>query len=98
MKRKQLTVRQGTLWLPRTCYRQLASYRKHIAKTDQVEELIEYAASPIPIEVMPFGKHKGMRMDEIPVSYFNWALQNMTELDSDLRIAMEEQAASRADA
>ncbi|WAH37256.1 putative quorum-sensing-regulated virulence factor [Alicyclobacillus dauci] len=53
------------------------------------------AASPIPIEVMPFGKHKGARMDEIPVSYFGWALQNMTELDSDLRIAREEQAASR---
>ncbi|MFD1676400.1 putative quorum-sensing-regulated virulence factor [Alicyclobacillus fodiniaquatilis] len=44
---------------------------------------------------MPFGKHKGARLDEVPSSYFSWALQNMTDLDSDLRIAMQEQAATR---
>lgn len=76
-------------------YRELGYYRKHIAQSDQVEKLIEYVESPIPIHVMPFGKHKGARLDEIPSSYFSWALQNMTDLDSDLRIAMKEQAVTR---
>ena len=86
-----------TLVTAHVFWRELAYYRSHVAKTSEVEELIEFAASPIPVEVMPFGKHKGKRLDEVPISYFEWAFQNMTELDPDLRIAMEQQAATRVD-
>ena len=84
-----------TLVTANVFWHQLAYYRANVAKTNDVEELIEYAASPIPIEIMPFGKHKGERLDNVPLSYFEWALHNMTELDTDLRIAMEQQAAAR---
>ena len=87
-----------TLVTANVFWRELAHYRKHVAKTREVSDLIEYAASPISVTVMPFGKHKGLRMDEVPLSYFEWALRNMTELDSDLRITMEQQAARRSSA
>lgn len=89
------TATGDTLVTANVFWHQLAYYRAHVAKTNDVAELIEYALSPIPIEVMPFGKHKGERLDHIPLSYFDWALHNMTELDSDLRIAMEQQAVTR---
>ncbi|MFD1674883.1 exonuclease domain-containing protein [Alicyclobacillus fodiniaquatilis] len=79
-----------TLVTAHVFYRELAYYRKFVAQTDQVEDLISYTYSPIPIDVMPFGKHKGEFMDSIPKSYFSWALQNVSELDKDLRFAMEQ--------
>lgn len=37
----------------------------------------------------PFGKHKGTAIRDLPVSYCMWALENMTNLDPDLREAIE---------
>lgn len=78
-------------------YRELSSYRKHVSKTNEVEELIEYAESPIPVAVMPFGKHKGEYLAEMPKSYLTWALENMNELDPDLKMSMEQIAATSID-
>lgn len=44
----------------------------------QVEE---YIAKPIIMTKMPFGKHKGKPLIEVPLSYWTWALKNMTSLD-----------------
>ena len=32
---------------------------------------------------MPFGKHKGEAIDNVPLSYFQWALKNMDSLKED---------------
>lgn len=41
------------------------------------------------IERMPFGKHKGDLLKDIPKSYVSWMLKNTTNLDADLRAALE---------
>ena len=38
---------------------------------------------------MPFGKHKGKALSEIPVDYLLWCLDNMTALSRHLRQAIE---------
>jgi hypothetical protein len=35
--------------------------------------------------LMPFGKHKGTRLDEIPEEYLHWVLENCERLDQRLR-------------
>ena len=70
--------------------RELAFYRGHVAQTDLVEDLIRYVNSPIPVTVMPFGKHKGEALSAIPLSYVQWALTNLSDLDPDLRASLEE--------
>ena len=41
------------------------------------------SASPIIYKTMPFGKHKGEKIDDVPLSYFQWALKNMDSLKED---------------
>ena len=81
-----------TLVTAHVFYRELAHYR-HVSKSDQVEDLIEYAASPIQVDSMPFGKHRGTRLVDLPKDYVDWALKNMTEIDGDLRMSLEQVAA-----
>ncbi len=85
-----------TLVTANVLYQELIYFRRHVAKTDQVEDLIEYASSAIPIEMMPFGKHKGSRLIDLPLDYLSWALHNLNDLDSDLRISLEQIAATRS--
>ena len=64
---------------------------------DNPAALIQWTDSPVRIEIMPFGKHFGERLADIPVSYIRWALANVTDLDPDLRWSLEsvlQQAAS----
>lgn len=50
---------------------------------NMIEDLIEWVKSPIIVTVMPFGKHKGKPLTEVPLSYWSWALQNMDALQED---------------
>ena len=40
------------------------------------EQVAEYCHSPIIYTRMPFGKHKGVLMTEVPTSYWSWAMNN----------------------
>lgn len=51
--------------------------------------LIELAASTLHIRKMPFGKHAGTSVWDIPGGYIKWALSNMKDLDDDLRWSLE---------
>ena len=44
-------------------------------------QLINWYESPIKIETMPFGKHKGDKLEDVPESYWKWALSNVDLLD-----------------
>lgn len=48
-----------------------------------IEEMIHISNSPILIARMPFGKHKGMLMREIPTDYLEWLYG--TDLDEDMQ-------------
>ncbi|MBN6739617.1 DUF3820 family protein [Acidithiobacillus sp. MC6.1] len=49
-------------------------------------EFSEQARIP---ETMPFGKHRGVKMAELPADYRKWALEKMPDLDPYLRKALE---------
>jgi exodeoxyribonuclease X len=52
--------------------------------------LVELARKPISLDnKMIFGKHRGEKLRDIPISYVRWLLGNSTELDADLREALE---------
>lgn len=47
-------------------------------------ELAALSEKPLVIEKMPFGKHRGVPLEEIPGSYRKWLLE-VAEIDNDLR-------------
>lgn len=54
-----------------------------------VEEMVELAARRLAIKSLPFGKHAGVPLENLPKDYVRWALGNMTRLDADQRAALE---------
>jgi exodeoxyribonuclease X len=46
-------------------------------------QIIEWMNTPIQIELMPLGKYQGMAISEIPMSYLEWAVNNMDRLDEE---------------
>ena len=49
----------------------------------------ELADRPIDVLTMPFGKHKGTPLVELPTDYLRWALGNLHDMDADLRASMQ---------
>ena len=50
-------------------------------------DLLKLAAElkePKVLEVMPFGRHKGVAMSEVPIGYLNWCRTNWTDSHKDL--------------
>lgn len=62
-----------------------------LAKCETVHQLIEVINGPgmTPQDKMPFGKHKGVKLCNLPKDYVRWALSNLNEVDADLRAALE---------
>jgi len=54
-----------------------------------VDELMDYVNGPITVELMPFGKHRGEPLVAVPRSYKTWALNNIDDMDPDLRWSIE---------
>ena len=46
-------------------------------------QIAKWAAEPIIYERMPFGKHKGELMVDVPKSYWKWAMMNMDSLNEE---------------
>lgn len=45
---------------------------------------------------MPFGKHSGKLVDEIPTSYLRWVLANIADLDANLHDTIKREVQDRA--
>jgi len=54
---------------------------------ESLETLLDYAASPITVTTMPFGKHQGKPLAEIPADYVRWLL-SQSDVDPDLRASL----------
>jgi exodeoxyribonuclease X len=54
---------------------------------DAVARMIEVSKNPVLYRRMPFGKHKGLKMEEVPVDYLQWL--SGTDLEEDLRYTIE---------
>lgn len=66
---------------------QLAQRMCRDAGTD-LYGLLEVQRRPRPINVMPFGKHKGTKLADLPNDYIFWLLNRCENLDPDLRTAL----------
>ena len=56
---------------------------KYLAKPYKtVEELLKVLQKPIKMRMMPLGKHKGRRFEEVPIEYLRWAEKK--DFDQDL--------------
>jgi exodeoxyribonuclease X len=50
-----------------------------------LEKLISWIEEPILLRTCHFGKHKGQPWKDVPRSYLEWMLKNMTDMDRDLK-------------
>lgn len=46
-----------------------------------LEQILEWLKEPIIYEIMPFGKHKGKPMTDVPHGYWKWAINEMKQFD-----------------
>lgn len=53
-----------------------------------VAEMFEFCNTPKEVVRMPFGKHKGTRLKDLPKAYVRWLL-GLADLDTDLRFSLE---------
>lgn len=72
-------------------FRALEVYSRNHAIGDTPEELMQFSASPITVRTMPFGKHYGMLLSEVPRDYLQWALRTIPDLDRDLHATIMRQ-------
>lgn len=81
----------------------LKSDRSYLTGFDFVSNRdMEHADSPAEIgdgkrrvHKMPFGKHKGEPIPKLPQGYLSWCLENLTDINADLREALENEQKRR---
>ncbi len=67
---------------------------KYLAKSFQsTEQLLKTLEKPIKLKVMPLGKHKGRRFDEVPLEYLLWAERK--DFDQDLLFSIRSELRNR---
>jgi len=47
------------------------------------EQITDWLDQPVIITIMPFGKHKGKKLTEVPIDYWQWALENFNSLNEE---------------
>lgn len=65
---------------------------------DYGEQILNWLDAPIITEIMPFGKHQGKKLTQVPISYWQWALENFDSLDENDSAYDRDFAASVSDA
>ena len=62
-------------------------------KYKTTEEVLQILQKPIKLKVMPLGKHKGRKFDEIPLEYLLWAEKK--DFDQDLLFSLRSEIRNR---
>jgi len=62
-------------------------FREILEKVPTLDGLLGICDRPVYIKRMPFGKHKGTLLTDIPGSYIEWALR-LDDIDLDLRYSL----------
>jgi exodeoxyribonuclease X len=66
----------------------LLHYMADLKRTN-LRGLMELSRAPLTLDTkFPFGKHKGVKLRDMPRSYCQWLLDNVHDLDPDLREAV----------
>jgi len=56
-------------------------------EADAAAQMVKISNAPVMVTRMPFGKHKGLKMDQVPVDYLNWLKK--TDIDEDLAYTVQ---------
>jgi len=48
---------------------------------DYYDQIQDWLMKPTLLKKVPFGKHRGLSFEEVPMSYWSWALDNMESLN-----------------
>jgi len=65
----------------------LKAIRVRIGMT--MDQLATDMLTPKPYALMPFGKHSGSLLEDVPASYGRWCLENFDSIRPDLRVTLE---------
>lgn len=62
-----------------------------LAGIETVGAFVEWLRMPYanPDMLMPFGKHRGLKISELPKRYLDWMVNRATDIDGDLRASAE---------
>ncbi|PWI54869.1 hypothetical protein BM613_13615 [Sulfoacidibacillus thermotolerans] len=74
-----------------TAYLLILLIRDYLVRgySDGPQALIEFSERPIYVQKMPFGKHRGTPLEEVPDDYLRWMIKNVDTMDSDLRYSIK---------
>ena len=56
-------------------------------EADAAATMLKISNAPVMVARMPFGKHKGQKMDQVPTDYLNWLKK--TDIDEDLAFTVQ---------
>jgi len=67
----------------------IVNMMEKLYELETVDDLILYHDSPFEFEVMPFGKYKGKKWEDIPKGYMRWLHSIKEELDPDTQYTLD---------
>ena len=73
-------------WMTAMC---LVQFCKQM-RTNDANVIADWLARPMPLHVMPHGKHKGKPFNQVPTSYLTWAAGEWDRMTPDLRCSFEQ--------
>ena len=56
-------------------------------EADAAAHMLKISSAPVLVARMPFGKHKGLKMDQVPRDYLNWLINS--DIDEDLAYTVQ---------
>ena len=72
----------GDILVLEALFKRIYTKVNEIYGADAVDKMIELTNNPILLPRMPFGKHKGVKFEKVPVDYLQWL--SGTDLDEDM--------------
>ena len=78
----------GISWSWRRFFKRIHAKAAQEFGDNAVSKMIEVSNKPVLYSRMPFGKHKGLKMEEVPIDYLQWLAG--TDLEEDLRYTIEQ--------
>jgi len=77
----------GDMLVLEALFKRIYAKVNEIYGTDSVDKMIELTNHPILLPRMPFGKHKGVKFEKVPVDYLQWL--SGTDLDEDMAFTVK---------
>ena len=68
-------------------FRRIRAQFEPASEADAAAHMLKISKEPVLVARMPFGKHKGQKMDQVPIDYLEWLKK--TDIDEDLAYTVQ---------